>query len=563
MARFPIQYTEASPSGRAASPRANIDVSTGEGAVGAAAAGLGGTIMDLGIKWDLKEANTQFSEYKRKVELDDAARKIEIDSELDQSKHDAIFQSHAETHRGFLPKNKRAMEAAVIWNNQRAGEQAEILNAGKKLRVEDNFEAEVFKNITVVSTTGSPSIYANTAQMLKRGYIIDSNNPDEQGRPLDKTVYNKLKTSLDVAFATGQVNTLIQGGKYDEAEALIGKSNLTTDQKIALSNDIKHFKSAIEDSFANHLHDSFIEADSGDLSTQDARAKADALRNEVTGNPQLDGVTKTRMLNAIRTWEKDEGSINFAVINSLNQRIDQFIQSGVADLTLKQDIVNAKLDGSFGSRKGMISRGSAAMQKRLEAAEYKVNYASVISVKADLKTDLRRSNLSEEQAQQVLFLFDKDMRELLSSDKGKGMNDAEVMLMAQQKANAYRNTTKKEVEGLIGQKAEGQQIVMWSEQSRKQQETDILRLTKVDTSGWWFFEKPKKAKVFEGWTIEDVKKAKSLMKGKGQVDDTVIQEFSRYLAKKEKGQFKAVEREVPEEDLSKMTDEELLRRIMK
>jgi len=63
MARFPIQYAEVSPSGRAASPRANIDVSTGEGAVGAAAAGLGGTIMDLGVgmkrKQDAIEAQRQ------------------------------------------------------------------------------------------------------------------------------------------------------------------------------------------------------------------------------------------------------------------------------------------------------------------------------------------------------------------------------------------------------------------------------------------------------------------------------------------------------------------------
>lgn len=82
MARFPIQRTERTISGRAPVVRARLDVSTGEGAVAEAISGLGAGITALGEKYDLKQANTQFSEYKRKVGEDNIIRNEEINKEL-------------------------------------------------------------------------------------------------------------------------------------------------------------------------------------------------------------------------------------------------------------------------------------------------------------------------------------------------------------------------------------------------------------------------------------------------------------------------------------------------
>ena len=507
---------------------ANIDVRTGGGDVGRA---IGQGVLELGAKYELKQANTELSEYQRKVGMDDVVMWDEISRELDPAKHDEIFKRHMESRKSFAPKNRRASQAATILDNQTAPERFTKLLDAKKKRVDDNFDTEILMDAVVLSTNGDPDLYREAQKKLARGYIIDKNDQSETGRPLDKSKYAMFNTKLKTAFMTGSVNVLISSGQYKEANDLIDKSDFTPDQKISLKKDISSFKRESEVAFTNELNDMFIKADESNMSSIQLRQQANDFRELVKANPLLDGAAKTSLLKAVKTWEKDEGSINYSVINSLNQRIDQYIQSGVVDVTLKEDIVKAKLDGSFGSRKGVVSRDSMAMIKRLDAAEYKTNYTATAGIRAKFKDDVSRYPNAEE----MEYLFDKDVREELST---KEMNDAEAILFTKTRATWYRNLSEKQAGELTGIRATGKGVVPWSELPRSEQERDLHLLYSVDVPRWMLG----KTELKYGWAKKDIQKAQEIWKGESTVTNEMIKEFSDYLTTEGRVHFKAGEK---------------------
>ena len=114
MAKFPVYRTEATISGRPQAVRANIDVDTGEGAVAQAIGGLGGAIQDLGIKYDIMDARTQFND--SSIKAAEAIDKyfLELEGIDDPTKYnERLNQLYVDLGK-IAPTNKRALR---IYNN--------------------------------------------------------------------------------------------------------------------------------------------------------------------------------------------------------------------------------------------------------------------------------------------------------------------------------------------------------------------------------------------------------------------------------------------------------------
>jgi len=235
MGQFPIVYTERTVSGRAPSVRGDIDTRTGAGAMGQA---IGQGLIDLaqlGIKWYLKEGNTQFAKYKSDVDKDNIVLLAEIENEHDADKHPAIYEKHANIRKGFLPKNNAGLRAAELWDIQQSAIYEKNLADGMKKRVNENWLASAYEQIADIERTGDPAKLIDFKKFLTRGIIIDKEHPDVQGRPLDRTQYVKLLAQANEAQVVGQVTSLYQTGNYKEAREVLESSSLSIKEKKSLS----------------------------------------------------------------------------------------------------------------------------------------------------------------------------------------------------------------------------------------------------------------------------------------------------------------------------------------
>jgi len=224
MANFPIYRTETTISPRAP-VRGSIDPRIGAAEIGQAISQAGSAIASLGMKYELKEANTQFSQYKRQVKEDDLTLSQEILQETDPAKHDEIHRRHAQNRAKLLEglSNRRAAEAARLWDNNQAPIRQEALLKGKKARIEDNWRAELFAKQQEVARTGE---MGDIAAFIARGIKIDQDNPDEIGMPLDKLEAAKILASTKQAAAVAQVKQQYMAGNYDVARQMVDDSEI-------------------------------------------------------------------------------------------------------------------------------------------------------------------------------------------------------------------------------------------------------------------------------------------------------------------------------------------------
>ena len=145
MANFPIVRQNLTVSGRSTSVRQNINTNTGAGAIGQAVAGVGGAMADLGLKWDLKEANTQFSQYKSEVGKLEVMRDSEVLNAADSDEIKAIYEKYESQKQGLLPKNNKASQAVGLWENQQAPLNAKSLFDARRTKIIDNERTRIFE----------------------------------------------------------------------------------------------------------------------------------------------------------------------------------------------------------------------------------------------------------------------------------------------------------------------------------------------------------------------------------------------------------------------------------
>lgn len=168
-------------------------------AIGQGLVQLGGQAIQLKKQYDVQNANVEFSEYKRKVGLDNLERDAEVAAELDPNKHAAIYQSHSELQQQFMPQSEMGSRAATIWNNGQQVKNATTLGAGMIKRSDDNWDAEAAGQLAGLQQTGSEADLIEFQKYVARR---------QANRPMDATVAQGLLAKAGEAQVEGQIAQL-------------------------------------------------------------------------------------------------------------------------------------------------------------------------------------------------------------------------------------------------------------------------------------------------------------------------------------------------------------------
>jgi hypothetical protein len=117
MAKFPIRYTNATPSGQSTGVTANIDVNTGEEAIGVATAGLGNATYDQGAMVQRQQDAMELSTLDRQTkEIWNAASKT-METTTDDDARKAVYDKAVADINKLQGKNFRTNDAFAQMRN--------------------------------------------------------------------------------------------------------------------------------------------------------------------------------------------------------------------------------------------------------------------------------------------------------------------------------------------------------------------------------------------------------------------------------------------------------------
>lgn len=239
MAKFGIQRApERLRTTGATGVRASLDVGTGEGAIAGAMAGLGGAVSNLGLKYDLKQANTQFSEYKSNVGLDREVERIEIKNEIDIDKHTEIAKKHKAVREGLLSSltNKRGQQAAMLWENQQEPLRLAEFNESRQSQLRDNERTAIFAARQEVLR--NPETLGEFEKQLARTMFVDKNNPDGTSPTFSQEEAAKILADTRKMAVVGNITNLYRSGGHAEARKVLEASSLSAPEKENLDDEI-------------------------------------------------------------------------------------------------------------------------------------------------------------------------------------------------------------------------------------------------------------------------------------------------------------------------------------
>lgn len=222
MAKFPIERAKGTVPGIAPAARADIDVRTGARILARAISGLGEDIE----KFELMQASTELSEFKRKVREEHNRLAISYDGNLDPNTFKAEYEKSLTVRQGLLPKNRFAARAAREWLNDRMPIWERGVEESRKARVKDNFKAGGFELKTEAERTGDTSKYF---QHLHIGGILDVYGKEEIAKLRQETTDNAERTLI---------NELIRRGQTNQAFKAVDKSQLKPAEKRSLEGTI-------------------------------------------------------------------------------------------------------------------------------------------------------------------------------------------------------------------------------------------------------------------------------------------------------------------------------------
>lgn len=143
MGNFNIQRARGTLPGRAAQVRANVDVRTGGQQVARAVAGLGSSIANLGLKWDLMEADTQLNEARMKAKQEHNRLMLALPG-IEPEKHAEEYGKSLEVQQTFMPKNKRAAGVYGKYLNDSIPQWEKNVDNFTKAKLKDNFRGQGF-----------------------------------------------------------------------------------------------------------------------------------------------------------------------------------------------------------------------------------------------------------------------------------------------------------------------------------------------------------------------------------------------------------------------------------
>ena len=221
-ARFPIIRARGTLPSIAPAARADIDVRTGAIELARGISALGESIQ----KYELMQASTQLSEFKRKVREEHNRLALSYQGNLDPTTFKAEYEKSLQIRRGLIPKNRFAAREAQFWLNERTPVWEAGVEKSRQLRIEDNLRAEGFELKTEAGRTGDVTKYF---QHLEIGILLGIYGKEE--------VLKLKQDTLDEA-ERNLIYSLIRDGKTELAFGAVKKSQLDEKEKQSLDNTI-------------------------------------------------------------------------------------------------------------------------------------------------------------------------------------------------------------------------------------------------------------------------------------------------------------------------------------
>ena len=185
--------------------RANIDVSTGEGAVGAA---IGQGLLKLGEQYNNTIAQTQLSEFQRQANEEMARLELSFATNQDPETYRAEYQKSLSVIRAAMPKNSKAAQGANLWLNAKEPSWLGQVDKSRIARANDNWEAELFQKQGVIGETG---VMGSFPMFLAEGV--------KAGR-IDKSDGVKVLANTRKMATVGQITNLYRSAASQETPEL-------------------------------------------------------------------------------------------------------------------------------------------------------------------------------------------------------------------------------------------------------------------------------------------------------------------------------------------------------
>ena len=287
MAKFPIVRAGGTLPGIAPAARANIDVRTGARELARGISALGESIQ----KYELMQASTQLSEFKRKVREEHNRLAISYEGNLDPDTFKSEYEKSLQVRQGLIPKNRFAAREARFWLNDRMPVWEAGVEKSRQLRIEDNYRAEGFELKTEAERTGDMTKFS---QHLATGRLLGIYDAEE---------IVKLKQMTIDEAERNLVNGLIRNGQYELALGAVKKSQLDEEEKRGLENTIRIVAKSISDKVVS---DSKVAADAAITAAYknivNGGVDITKMSEFILADPTMTDDDKTRAIDKIKTF---------------------------------------------------------------------------------------------------------------------------------------------------------------------------------------------------------------------------------------------------------------------
>jgi len=233
---YEIYRSNRSISGQTSNVLANYDVRTGGREVARAISGAGSVLTNLGEKWDLQQADTQFTKAKAQAREEHNRFLISLEA-IDPDDYDKAYEQSLENRQALTPKNKRAARVYNNWLTTLSPFWNDDKNKYMKARIDDDFRAVGYEERQRYIETGDGREYfVHLAKGAKLGaYSREESAKYKQYAIDDRERYARTQSALTEQKAEEElelqreedrdkISKLIRSG--EQADSAIESSNL-------------------------------------------------------------------------------------------------------------------------------------------------------------------------------------------------------------------------------------------------------------------------------------------------------------------------------------------------
>lgn len=214
MAKFPIERARQELGFTPVpSVRADIDVRTGEGAVGAA---IGRGLLTFGKMYEDTLTQTQLSEFQRRANEEINRLALSFNTNLDPETYRAEYEKSTATIQSLMPKHPRAARSAQLWLNAKEPAWSEDVDKARMNRADDNWMSELFEKQALVGRTGQIGSFPK--------FLAEGVNA---GR-VNKSDAVNILAATNKAAVVGQITNLYGAGNYEVAREQTRMTKLLT-----------------------------------------------------------------------------------------------------------------------------------------------------------------------------------------------------------------------------------------------------------------------------------------------------------------------------------------------